>query len=330
MRAAVAQLTPPGELEIYDVVPADPGLRMRVGERRQFSVWAHGEKLQYQWLVDGGSVDDRHSWTFAPRATDVGSHLITVVVDGPEGRASRSWHVQVDPASAVPSGTGTTPLPPAPPPSAAQATSPQTTMTTSSTTGAPSSSTTSSTAMPTTSSTRAPTTTTTREPTTTSTRVPTTTSTRIPSTTSTRVPTTTSTQRATTTTTARPTTSSAPLPTLAPTTTTVARGGAITEGEVRALFERYKAAWRAHDIDALEAVGQVSTQGQADALKSYFESVEDLNVDVDILGIAISGDEFIRHDRFRDPGGSMVTKESPTIEKRIVRTPGGLRLAPLQ
>jgi hypothetical protein len=116
--------------------------------------------------------------------------------------------------------------------------------------------------------------------------------------------------------------------------TTLARSGTITEGEIRALFERYKAAWRNHDIAALEAVGQVATQAQADALKSYFESVEDLDVDVTILGMTPSGDEarvqFIRRDRFRDPGGNMVTKESPTIEKRIVRTPGGLRLAPLR
>jgi hypothetical protein len=37
---------------------------------------------------------------------------------------------------------------------------------------------------------------------------------------------------------------------------------------------------------------------------------------------------FVRRDRFRDPGGSLVVKESPPIEKRVVRTPGGLKLAP--
>jgi len=60
----------------------------------------------------------------------------------------------------------------------------------------------------------------------------------------------------------------------------------------------------------------------------------DLEVDVTILAITFAGDEarvrFIRRDRFRDPGGSLVTKESPVVEKRIVRTPGGLRLAPLR
>ena len=38
--------------------------------------------------------------------------------------------------------------------------------------------------------------------------------------------------------------------------------------------------------------------------------------------------KFVRRDRFRDPAGSLVTKESPVIEKRVVRTPGGIRLAP--
>lgn len=113
-----------------------------------------------------------------------------------------------------------------------------------------------------------------------------------------------------------------------------ARGRGITEDEVRALFARYKAAWRNHDIKELEAVGQVATQGQAAALESYFESVRDLEVDVTILSITPAGDEarvrFIRRDRFRDPGGSLVTKESPVIEKRIVRTPGGPRLAPVR
>ena len=103
---------------------------------------------------------------------------------------------------------------------------------------------------------------------------------------------------------------------------------------MRALFERYKAAWRAHDIAGLEAVGQVSTQGQIDALKSYFETVQGLEVDVTILEIKTSGDEahvrFVRRDRFRDPVGNVVTKDSPTIEKRVVHTPGGLRLAPMQ
>jgi hypothetical protein len=141
---------------------------------------------------------------------------------------------------------------------------------------------------------------------------------------------------ATTTTTLRTTSTAPPITTttIAARPTTTVPSGAITESEVRALFDRYEAAWRNQDIAALEAVGQVATQGQADALKAYFESVRDLQVEVTILGITLAGDEarvrFIRRDRFRDPGGTMVKKESPVIEKRIVRTPGGLRLAPLR
>ena len=134
---------------------------------------------------------------------------------------------------------------------------------------------------------------------------------------STREPTRTSVERETTTTTTEP-------PPRA--------RGAISDDEVRALFERYKTAWRNSDVKGLEAVGQVATQGQADALKAYFESVRDLEVDVSIVSITPDGDgarvKFVRRDRFRDPAGSLVTKESPVIEKRVVRTPGGLRLAP--
>ena len=108
--------------------------------------------------------------------------------------------------------------------------------------------------------------------------------------------------------------------------------GAIGDDEVRALFERYKTAWRNSDVKGLEAVGQVATQGQADALKEYFKTVRDLEVEVTIVSITPDADgarvKFVRRDRFRDPAGSLVTKESPVIEKRVVRTPGGLRLAP--
>jgi len=311
MRVALAQPIA-GVLEVYDVVPAELHLRMAVGEQRQFSIWARGDALQYQWLIDGSAVGDRHAWTFVPRPTEVGSHLVTVVVDGPEGRVSHSWHVQVEPGTPAPPPTLAEPLPSVPPPTQAPVV----------TTTAP----------PTTSSTLVTTTSTTEEPTT-STRPPTTTSTRAPTTTSTRT-TTTSTHRPTTSTTARPTTSTAPAPAPVPTTTIPPRTSGITQADVQALFERFKSAWHDHDIEALESVGQVATQGQADALKSYFESVRELSVDVDILEVTLGGDEarvkFIRRDHFRDPGGSMVTKESPVIEKRIVRTPGGLRLAPLQ
>ncbi len=321
-----------GVLELYDALPPDSPVRVRVGDGQQFSVWAAGEGLHYQWMLDGGPVAQRRSWLFGPQETDVGPHLVTVAVDGPDGRATWTWRVQVvtaespisAPTTLAPVVVTTTEPPTTVPPPTTPPTFPPTTSTRTPTTTRPSSTT--STREPTT--TRPPTTTstsTTREPTTSSTREPTTTSTRLPTTTSTRLPTTTSTREPTTTTVERETT----------TTTTAppprARG-AISDDEVRALFARYKTAWRNSDVKGLEAVGQVATQGQADALKDYFKSVRDLEVDVTIVSITPDGDgarvKFVRRDRFRDPAGSVVTKESPVIEKRVVRTPGGIRLAP--
>ena len=325
--------TSSGILELYDAIPPDSPVRVRVGDGQQFSVWVAGEGLRYQWMVDGGVVAQRRSWLYAPQPTDLGAHLVTVAVDGPDGRATWTWRVQVvtaespisPPTTLAPAVVTTTEVPTTEPPATAPPpTIPPTTSTQTPTTLRPSSTT--STRAPTT--TRPPTSTstsTTREPTTSSTRQPTTTSTRLPTTTSTRLPTTTSTREPTTTTVERETT----------TTTTTAPprpSGAISDDEVRALFERYKIAWRNSDVKGLEAVGQVATQGQADALKQYFESVRDLEVDVTIVSITPDGDgvrvKFVRRDRFRDPAGSLVNKESPVIEKRVVRTPGGLRLAP--
>jgi len=94
-------------------------------------------------------------------------------------------------------------------------------------------------------------------------------------------------------------------------------------------LERYAAAWRAHDVDALRRMGQVTTDGEADALRSYFQTVRDLDVELNVIALRAEGDQitvrFTRRDRFRDPAGRLVLKESPTLEKQIVRTPAGLR-----
>jgi len=314
VRPAVAQLAAlAGELEVYDIVPLESAVHVRAGDRRQFSVWVRGEGLRYQWVLDGGPVGDRHSWTFAPQETDLGSHLVTVVVEGKEARTSQTWKVQVDLNNETPTTT-TLAVPPPPTSSTSTSSTPPSTelpTTTSSSASTSTSTSTSSSAAPSTS---------TRAPTTSSTST-----TRRSTTTTTARPTTTSLEERPTTTTS----TSAPRPT---TTTPPTRAGAMTEPEIRALFSRYEIAWRNQDIAGLEAVGQIATQGQADALRSYFESVKDLEVTVTILGITIADDEarvrFVRHDRFRDPGGNVVAKDSPVIEKRVVRTPGGLRLAP--
>jgi hypothetical protein len=101
---------------------------------------------------------------------------------------------------------------------------------------------------------------------------------------------------------------------------------------VRVLLDRYAAAWRGHDVDTLRAIGQVTNDGQASALRAYFANVGDLEVEVRVLDIRSNGDRatvrFTRRDRFRDPAGREIAKESPPIEKNIVTTPQGLRFAP--
>jgi hypothetical protein len=101
---------------------------------------------------------------------------------------------------------------------------------------------------------------------------------------------------------------------------------------VRVLLDRYAAAWRGHDVDTLRAIGQVTNDGQARALRAYFANVGDLEVEVRVLDIRSNGDRatvrFTRRDRFRDPAGREIAKESPPIEKNIVTTPQGLRFAP--
>jgi hypothetical protein len=101
---------------------------------------------------------------------------------------------------------------------------------------------------------------------------------------------------------------------------------------VRSLLDRYAAAWRGHDVDTLRAIGQVTSDGQANALRQYFANVGDLEVEVHVLDIRTDGDRatvrFTRRDRFRDPAGRQIAKESPPIEKHVVTTPQGLRFAP--
>jgi hypothetical protein len=102
--------------------------------------------------------------------------------------------------------------------------------------------------------------------------------------------------------------------------------------EIRRLLDRYAAAWRNHDVGELRRIGQVTSDSQAADLERYFAKVEDLDVEVNVIEIRDEGDRatvrFTRRDRFRDPSGRLVTQESPTIEKRVVRSADGLRFEP--
>ena len=114
----------------------------------------------------------------------------------------------------------------------------------------------------------------------------------------------------------------------APPTPSLRAGAEITNPEVEALLQRYALAWRRHDVDELRGMGQVASEAQARALRHYFATVRDLDVEVQLLEVRSRGHHrrvrFIRRDRFRDPRGRVVTRETP-IEKEVARTASGLR-----
>jgi hypothetical protein len=153
-----------------------------------------------------------------------------------------------------------------------------------------------------------------------------------------RVTTTTESRRRTTTTLASvalaepPSRPSSPPPTEVPRATPPpAAPQAVSAQDVEGLLQRYAAAWRRHDVDELRSIGQVNDDAQAAALRDYFARVQDLEVEVRIVETRGVGDRrvvrFTRLDRFRDPAGRVVAKETPPIEKDVVRVGSRLRFA---
>jgi hypothetical protein len=106
---------------------------------------------------------------------------------------------------------------------------------------------------------------------------------------------------------------------------------ATPDDDIRRWLGTYADAWRAHDVDALRRMGQVRTDAQAAALREYFARVRDLDVQLNVLAVEAGADgatvRFTRRDRFKDPAGRTVVKESPPLTKELVRTPDGLRFA---
>jgi hypothetical protein len=95
---------------------------------------------------------------------------------------------------------------------------------------------------------------------------------------------------------------------------------------------RYEKAWRTRDAAELRRIGHVDTDEQERALAKYFATISELEVAVHVLELHVDAGRgvvrFTRRDRFRDPAGREVSKESPPIEKTIVRTPEGVHFAP--
>jgi hypothetical protein len=106
----------------------------------------------------------------------------------------------------------------------------------------------------------------------------------------------------------------------------------VTEDDVRALMFRYEQAWRTRNVGELRRIGHVESDEQEGALAKYFATTNDLEVAVHVIELRVDGGQgtvrFTRRDRFRDPAGREVTKESPPIEKTVVRTPSGVRFSP--
>jgi hypothetical protein len=106
----------------------------------------------------------------------------------------------------------------------------------------------------------------------------------------------------------------------------------VNEDDVRALMFRYEQAWRTRNVSELRRIGHVETDDQESALAKYFATTTDLEVAVHVLELRVDGGRgrvrFTRRDRFRDPAGREVSKESPPIEKTVVRTPEGVHFAP--
>lgn len=111
---------------------------------------------------------------------------------------------------------------------------------------------------------------------------------------------------------------------------TPARADGTHPDEVKALLDRYSAAYRARDVDALRRLGQVTNDGQAQQMRDYFAKTPDLDVEVKILDVTHEGGKtrvrFTRRDRFKDPTGQEVSKETPPIEKDVVPSADGLKL----
>jgi hypothetical protein len=103
----------------------------------------------------------------------------------------------------------------------------------------------------------------------------------------------------------------------------------VTRDDVEALLRRYADAWAAGDVEALRHIGQVTTDTQARSLREHFARTPRVEVEIELLEATPDGDavtvRFRRRDRFRDPIGRVIAKETPAIEKRVERRGGEVR-----
>jgi hypothetical protein len=105
----------------------------------------------------------------------------------------------------------------------------------------------------------------------------------------------------------------------------------LAEADVRSWLQEYARAWSRKDIGTLRRMGQVRSAAEAAQLERYFQSVDQLEVDVRVLVLRVDGErasvEFERTDTVTDPTGRRQQLRLPPMRKEIERTPEGLRFA---
>ena len=330
---ALPQLPPVvGRPALATVSPPRRAVRLRVGETREFAVDAAGDELHYRWTVDEEPAGSGAAWTYAPGPEQIGRRRVAVAVMGPGGAIRQSWTVRVRPpeppriAGAFPAKArvesvagdeirlGLT---------AKAATPRERLRLTWTVDGRPAGKQESLTLRP-------------NEPGTIVVRAVVASNLGAAASREWRInvvpasiPAPAAAPAA-----APPAGASPPKPVAStPEHESLASVAPAPPGPdeqgVRSFLERYAAAWRAHDVDTLRRLGQVTTDEQARTLREYFAKVQDLDVEVHLVEVRADGERtvvrFTRRDRFRDPLGRVISKESPPIERTLVTTPEGFR-----
>src|SRR5438034_769618 len=98
---ATAGLPAPAQADAPWLASASPRarkVRLRVGERQRFAAPAVGGEARCSWRLDGQTIPGMAlTWDFVPTAAHMGTHRVTLRLDGPAGAAERWWAVRVEP-----------------------------------------------------------------------------------------------------------------------------------------------------------------------------------------------------------------------------------------
>ena len=317
-----------GRPALASVSPVRRAVRLRVGETREFSVAATGDELHYRWTVDEEPVASGAAWTYTPGPEQIGRRRVAVAVLGPGGAVRQDWTVRVRApqppriADAFPASSsvdalvggairlGVT----------ARAATPherlRLTWTVDGTVAGKQETITVQAKTPGMLVVRAVVASNLGAAASREWRI----NVLPPSVPAPAAPTA-----------APPAEAKPAAPAAAPLASVVPTPPPPDEQGVRSFLDRYAAAWRAHDVDTLRQLGQVTTDEQARTLRDYFAKVGDLEVEIHLLEVRVDGERtivrFTRRDRFRDPLGRTIAKESPPIERALVTTPDGFRFA---